>query len=85
MSVSFISDSPVFNINATGALGAGLSAREVQCIYLASLGRTNRDIGVALGITANTVIAHLAHARDKLGAENKTHTVAEAFRRGVIS
>lgn len=76
---------PVFAIDKASALGAGLSSREAQCIFLASLGRTNRDIGAALGITANTVIAHLSHARDKLGAENKTHTVAEAFRRGVIS
>jgi LuxR family quorum sensing-dependent transcriptional regulator len=85
MAVSSAIDTSVFSINAACALGAGLSAREVQCIFLASLGRTNRDIGVALGTTANTVIAHLTHARDKLGAENKTHTVAEAFRRGVIS
>jgi DNA-binding CsgD family transcriptional regulator len=78
-------DPSLFLINPAGASGAGLSKREVQCIFLASLGHTNRAIGTALGITVNTVIAHLAHARDKLKAENKTHTVAEAFRRGVIS
>ena len=44
-------------------------------------GRTNRLIGVQLGISPRTVETHLAHVFDKLGIRTRVELAAEAARR----
>jgi DNA-binding CsgD family transcriptional regulator len=50
----------------------GLSEREVEVLHLAGTGLTNRDIAERLTLSQHTIARHLANARGKLGAANRT-------------
>ena len=50
----------------------GLSEREVEVLQLAGTGSTNRDIAERLSLSQHTIARHLANARVKLGAANRT-------------
>lgn len=61
-------------------LRAGLSVRELEVIRLAAEGRTNLEIGEALGLSARTVERHLSNAYDKLGVSGKAARAAAVAR-----
>ncbi|HVQ18938.1 MAG TPA: response regulator transcription factor [Actinomycetes bacterium] len=63
----------------------GLSAREIEVLALVASGRSNRDIGVELSLSALTVKSHLARIARKLGTGDRAEMVAVALRAGVIS
>jgi DNA-binding NarL/FixJ family response regulator len=70
-----------------GALAGGadgLSAREVEVLRLVAEGKTNRDIGEALGLSALTVKSHLARIARKLGTGDRAEMVVLALRAGAI-
>lgn len=50
----------------------GLSEREVEVVQLAAAGGTNREIAERLSLSQHTIARHLANARAKLGAANRT-------------
>ena len=50
----------------------GLSEREVEVLQLAGEGLTNREIAERLSLSQHTIARHLANARAKLGAANRT-------------
>jgi DNA-binding CsgD family transcriptional regulator len=49
--------------------------REYECIYFASLGKTFKEIGNALGVTESTVKKYLEHAKNRLGCFNKSQLI----------
>jgi DNA-binding CsgD family transcriptional regulator len=53
------------------ASGPGLSNREVEILHLIAKGKTNKEIGCVLGISARTVQVHASSAYDKIGAYNR--------------
>ncbi|MCB1001523.1 MAG: response regulator transcription factor [Acidimicrobiales bacterium] len=61
-----------------------LSARELTVLSRVAEGLTNMEIGVELGISADTVKTHLARTLDKLNARDRTHAVARALRLGLF-
>ena len=61
-----------------------LTEREVEVLQLLAFGYTNRDIGRRLYISPDTVKTHLEHIYQKLGANDRTAAVAEAFRRSLV-
>jgi DNA-binding CsgD family transcriptional regulator len=61
-----------------------LSARETQIVRLISFGRTNDEIGAALGITGLTVKSHVARMLRKTGANDRSHMVLLSLRAGLI-
>jgi DNA-binding NarL/FixJ family response regulator len=61
-----------------------LTEREVEVLQLLAFGYTNRDIGQRLYISPDTVKTHLEHIYQKLGANDRTAAVAEAFRRSLV-
>lgn len=63
----------------------GLSAREIEVLQLVASGRSNRDIGAELSLSALTVKSHLARIARKLGTGDRAEMVAVALRAGVIS
>jgi DNA-binding CsgD family transcriptional regulator len=72
-------------IAAAGAAerpGVGLSEREIEVLSLAADGRTNRQIAEKLFLSPHTVARHLANARAKLGASNRTEAAALLHRTG---
>jgi len=67
----------------TPALGS-LSARELQILALVAEGKTNKQIGAHLYLSAATIHSHLAKVFRKLDANDRAHAVAKAFRAGVL-
>lgn len=57
-------------------LGATLSDRETEVLDLAGDGLTNRKIADRLTLSPHTVARHIANARAKLGAANRTEAAA---------
>jgi len=63
---------------------AALSPREREVLRLVALGRTNREISVALGVGDETVKTLLGRAFVKLGARRRAQAVAAAHERGLL-
>jgi DNA-binding NarL/FixJ family response regulator len=59
----------------------GLTRREVAVLELVAQGRTNEQIGEALGLSPLTVKKHLERMSVKLGAANRAALVAVAWQR----
>jgi len=59
--------------------------REVEVLQLISDGLVNREIGVRLFLSEETVKSHVRHLLAKLRARSRAHAVAVGFRRGIIS
>ena len=52
-------------------MGPDLSNREVEVLHLIAKGKTNKEIGGVLGISARTVQVHASRTYDKIGACNR--------------
>ena len=61
-----------------------LSPREVEVLRHAALGSSNKRIGVGLGITEETVKGHMRNILSKLEANDRTHAVTIAMKRGFL-
>ena len=61
-----------------------LSQREVEVLQQVAAGHRNRDIAARLCIAEETVKVHVKHIMGKLRANDRTHSVAIALRRGII-
>jgi DNA-binding NarL/FixJ family response regulator len=66
-----------------GADGA-LSPRETEVLRLIAAGNANKEIGAQLGLTEDTVKSHVKNILGKLDANDRTHAVTIALKRGVI-
>ena len=62
-----------------------LSAREIQVLQLVADGKSNKDIGEELGLSALTVKSHLARIARKLGTGDRAEMVVTAMRAGAVS
>ena len=63
---------------------AGITEREREVLTWAARGLSSRDTGKVLDIAKRTVDEHLQTAARKLGAANKTQSVAIAIRDRLI-
>ncbi len=63
---------------------AELSSREVEVVQLVADGRSNKEIGEQLRLSALTVKSHLARISRKLGTGDRAEMVALAMRSGLI-
>lgn len=61
-----------------------LTPREVECLKWSSNGLTSSEIAEKLGISRHTADWYLKEATQKLGAQNRTHAVMIAYRKGLI-
>jgi DNA-binding NarL/FixJ family response regulator len=72
--------------SAEAADGApSLSARELEVLQLIVNGKSNKDIAVVLGLSANTVAVHRANIMQALGMHNTAELVVYAIRNGLVS
>ena len=61
-----------------------LTPRELQVLQLIRDGSKNKQIADQLSISENTVNFHIKNIVDKLGANDRTHAVTIALRRGLL-
>ncbi|MET9717422.1 AAA family ATPase [Streptomyces rochei] len=69
----------------TGDRATQLTAREQEVLRLLARGRSNRQIGEELFITAKTASVHVSNILAKLEAASRTEAVAVAYRQGLIA
>ncbi len=62
----------------------GLTSRQRDCVWLASQGRSDRQIAGHLAISTETVKQHLKEARERLQAGNRAQLVVHAAYHGII-
>ncbi|GAA4916576.1 DNA-binding NarL/FixJ family response regulator [Stackebrandtia albiflava] len=62
----------------------GLTEREMQVLRGMSQGKSNAEIGRDLFVSEDTVKTHARRLFRKLGARDRAHAVAEAFRGGLV-
>ena len=58
--------------------------REREVLQLIADGLVNREIGVHLHLSEETVKSHVRHLLAKLQARSRAHAVAIGFRRGLV-
>ena len=61
-----------------------LSLREIDVLQLIATGNANKEIAAQLAIAEETVKSHVTNILAKLGANDRTHAVTLAIRRGII-
>jgi DNA-binding NarL/FixJ family response regulator len=64
---------------------AQLTARELQVLRLIAMGKTNREIGKLLGLSANTVAVHRTNLMSTLGVHKAAELVLIAVRKGLVN
>jgi DNA-binding NarL/FixJ family response regulator len=75
------------NVAAVLAARAGrpsLTSREVEVVKLVAKGLRNKEIAESLGLSDETVRAHLKHILRKLNVNDRTAAVTAALSRGII-
>lgn len=61
-----------------------LTSREIEVLRLIAGGKANKIVADHLGITEETVKGHVKNILSKLGANDRTHAVTIALKRGII-
>ncbi len=61
-----------------------LTSREINVLRLIAAGNANKEIAAQLSITEETVKSHVTNILAKLGANDRTHAVTIALKRGII-
>jgi len=61
-----------------------LTSREIDVLRLIAMGSANKEIAAQLSITEDTVKSRVKNILLKLGANDRTHAVTTAMRRGII-
>lgn len=64
--------------------GDVLSGREVEVLRLVANGSSNRRAALLLGVTEDTIKAHMKSILAKLSANDRTHAVMIAINRGIL-
>lgn len=61
-----------------------LTAREIEVLRSIAAGNSNKIIGEKLSVTEETIKGHVKNIFSKLGANDRTHAVTIALKRGII-
>jgi HD-GYP domain-containing protein (c-di-GMP phosphodiesterase class II) len=62
----------------------GMSDREVEVVRLVAVGRTNKEIGALLGMSARTAQKHVMNVYDKVGLESRAGLALYAVEHGLL-
>ena len=71
-----------FSSRPRAGASVALSARELEVVALVVDGRSNDEIGTALGIGAKTVESHLRRLFERFGLTSRTELATRALREG---
>ncbi|HWC17088.1 MAG TPA: response regulator transcription factor [Terriglobales bacterium] len=69
---------------ASHAADDALSTREIEVLSLVAAGNSNKLVADHLKISEDTVKGHVKSILSKLGANDRTHAVTVALKRGII-
>jgi DNA-binding NarL/FixJ family response regulator len=69
---------------ADHATDEALTAREIDVLRLIAAGNSNKQIAGRLSIAEETVKSHVTNILSKLAANDRTHAVTLALKRGII-
>ncbi|MBW5435334.1 LuxR family transcriptional regulator [Bradyrhizobium canariense] len=69
---------------APHAAPPSLTRRETECLRWVAIGRSDPQIGMILGLSPNTVHAHVEAAKCKLGANSRAQLVLRAVMAGIL-
>ena len=61
-----------------------LTAREIEVLREVAAGNANKVVALRLAVSEETVKAHMRNILSKLGANDRTHAVTIALKRGII-
>jgi DNA-binding NarL/FixJ family response regulator len=68
-----------------GERDAALTQRELQILQMIVDGKSNKEIALALDLSANTVAVHRANMMDALGIHKTAELVVYAIRNGLVT
>jgi two-component system response regulator NreC len=71
--------------NLRGERSGGLTPRELEILQHIVAGKSNKEIAVALNLSANTVAVHRANIMDTLGIHKTAELVVYAIRNGLVN
>ena len=74
-----------WNPSDTAADTPQLTPRELEVLQLIVHGKSNKDIAVVLGLSANTIAVHRAKIMERLSMHNTAELVVYAIRHGLVS
>jgi DNA-binding NarL/FixJ family response regulator len=63
----------------------GLTSREIEILRLIAAGKSNKLVGIAVGISETTVKFHVGNILAKLQASSRIEAVYTATRRGILA
>ena len=63
---------------------SSLTPREIDVLRLVAAGNANKEVGARLSLTEVTIKSHMKNILAKLGANDRTHAVTIALKRGII-
>lgn len=69
---------------AEHAADDALTEREIEVLRLVAAGNANKEVAARLAIAEETVKAHMKNILSKLGANDRTHAVTIALKRGIF-
>jgi DNA-binding NarL/FixJ family response regulator len=61
-----------------------LTLREIEVLKFVALGQSNKGIARTIGVSEDTVKSHMRNVLGKLGANDRTHAVTLALKRGIF-
>lgn len=76
---------PRLSMLPKGEAAPELTTRELEVLQLIVHGKSNKEIAVVLGVSANTVAVHRANLMQTLGIHNTAELVVYAIRNGLAS
>jgi len=68
-----------------GERNAGLTQRELEVLKMIVDGKSNKEIAIDLGLSANTVAVHRANIMNTLGIHKTAELVVYAIRAGLVN
>ena len=63
---------------------SSLTPREIDVLRLVAAGNANKEVGARLSLTEVTIKSHMKNILAKLGANDRTHAVTIALKRGIF-
>src|SRR5262249_5869075 len=61
-----------------------LTEREIEVLRRVAAGQSNKQIAIALAVSESTIKAHIHSILPKLNADDRTHAVTIALKRGIL-